>query len=244
MQQTEPATPITTPCTETINGNPCGGYIQWVKIDGYTSAIDCQECKIPQMVERAFSGLDHSSRLSEELKANAIRLLDTPIETTQHNETVVKVLLDMPLDRRKVWLEGAVGSGKTFLLMHALKRCIEATGESGLFLPESVFLKAWRSQYVTGLEAWGRRVLERAEGVTWLVLDDFGQGRDLSSKAVDALDSLIMRRYESNRAILLSTNLGPKALQDMRGARSVSRLVELSGRPFVLSRGGWRGRNA
>jgi len=236
--------PIETPCTEIINGKACPGVVQWIHQEGYTTAIDCQECKIPQMVERAFSGLDHSKDLAQEIKNNAIRLLDTQIETTPSNKGVVSALLEMPLERRKVWLEGAVGSGKTFLLMHALKRCIEATGESGLFLPESVFLKAWRSQYITGLEGWGRRILERAEGVSWLLLDDFGQGRDLSPKAIDALDTLIMRRYESCRSILLSTNLRPKALIHNRGARSVSRLVELCGRPLVLSRGGWRGKNA
>ena len=125
-------------------------------------------------------------------------------------------------------------------MMHGLKTIIENTGCSALFLPEATLLNAWRQSFQDEHRDWGANLYQRAKAVDVLFIDDFGQTRDPSMKALDAIDAVVMARYESKKPIMISTNLRPNRLESHRGPRIVSRLCELAGEPLVLAGYDWR----
>jgi DNA replication protein DnaC len=51
---------------------------------------------------------------------------------------------------------------------------------------------------------------------------------------LEQLYAIVDERYQSRRAMLVTTNLDEAALEEQIGARTVSRLVEICGDPLTL----------
>ena len=104
-------------------------------------------------------------------------------------------------------------------------------------------LQAWRMTHSDRKElaSWGERVLSLARSVDWLVFDDLGQTRNASDGAIDAIESLIMHRYDSKAPVIVTSNLNPAGIAEHRGARVWSRIQGMAGKNVVEIRGvDWR----
>ena len=74
-----------------------------------------------------------------------------------------------------------------------------------------------------------------------MMLDDFGQTRKTSDGALDAIESLIMHRYDAGLNVIVTTNRIVQTLNETRGARVMSRLAGLAGGVVVHCSGkDWR----
>jgi DNA replication protein DnaC len=76
-------------------------------------------------------------------------------------------------------------------------------------------------------------LFELLTSVDLLHIDDLGAEKR-SDWVLEQLYALVNERYESQRSILVTTNLDEAALEDQIGPRTVSRLVEICGDPLPL----------
>ena len=70
--------------------------------------------------------------------------------------------------------------------------------------------------------------MDRLSAVDLLHIDDLGAEKS-SDWVLEQLYSIVNTRYESERAIVATTNLMPDELSEALGQRTVSRLVEICG---------------
>jgi DNA replication protein DnaC len=80
---------------------------------------------------------------------------------------------------------------------------------------------------------------DRLASVDLLHVDDLGAEKS-SDWVLEQLYSVINERYESERAVVVTTNLEEKELAGQIGARTVSRLVEMCGPPLLVDGGDLR----
>jgi DNA replication protein DnaC len=74
---------------------------------------------------------------------------------------------------------------------------------------------------------------ERLTGVDLLHLDDLG-AENRTDWVIEQLYALVNERYESKKALVVTTNLDESELERQIGERVVSRLVEMCGDPLPL----------
>jgi DNA replication protein DnaC len=135
--------------------------------------------------------------------------------------------LDSNLEEgRGVWLFGDPGTGKTTLAMLVSKLALEAGHSVAIYsLPK--LLARIRRTYDS--EPGGDSYLsffERLTSVDLLHIDDLGAEKR-SDWVLEQLYALVNERYESQRSILVTTNLDESQLKEQIGQRTVSRLVEM-----------------
>jgi len=135
--------------------------------------------------------------------------------------------LDERLDEgRGLWLFGDTGTGKTTLAMLVSKAALEAGRTVAIYsLPQ--LLARIRRTYDS--EPGGDSYLaffERLTSVDLLHIDDLGAEKR-SDWVLEQLYALINERYESQRSVIVTTNLPEAELEEQIGARTVSRLSEI-----------------
>ncbi|HEY5976939.1 MAG TPA: ATP-binding protein [Solirubrobacterales bacterium] len=135
--------------------------------------------------------------------------------------------LDDRLDEgRGLWLFGDTGTGKTTLAMLISKAALECGRSVAIYsLPK--LLARIRRTYDS--EPGGDSYLsffERLTSVDLLHIDDLGAEKR-SDWVLEQLYALINERYESERSILITTNLPHDQLEEQIGARTVSRLTQV-----------------
>jgi DNA replication protein DnaC len=213
----------------------------------YAYSAPCTVCDTEWRLHRAFGALssDKASALSTK-EALLDKIKEKP-EKTENSENVRSALRELVIDPHNaasVIVIGPPGTGKTFLGAHALKAIMEKHKRPALFLPEHVFLKAWRATHDTvnlAEQKWGLNLIEAARNCAILMIDDFGQTRSTSAGGVDALEALIMHRYDAKLNVIITTNRSVDGLRNARGDRVVSRLAGLSKGMFVNLMGDdWR----
>jgi len=127
---------------------------------------------------------------------------------------------------RGLWLFGDTGTGKTTLAMLVSKAALEAGHSVAIYsLPK--LLARIRRTYEA--EPGGDSYLaffERLTSVDLLHIDDLGAEKR-SDWVLEQLYALINERYETERAVLITTNLPHDELEDQIGRRTVSRLNEM-----------------
>jgi DNA replication protein DnaC len=135
---------------------------------------------------------------------------------------------------RGLWLFGDTGTGKTTLAMLISKGALEAGHSVAIYsLPK--LLARIRRTYDSepGGDSYGS-FFERLTSVDLLHIDDLGAEKR-SDWVLEQLYALINERYETQRSVLVTTNLPHQELEEQIGSRTVSRLaqmceeVELSG---------------
>jgi DNA replication protein DnaC len=127
-----------------------------------------------------------------------------------------------------VWLYGNAGTGKTTLAMLVSKMALE-TGHSVAIYSLPKLLARIRRTFES--EPGGDSYLsffERLTSVDLLHIDDLGAEKR-SDWVLEQLYALVNERYESQRSILVTTNLDEPELKEQIGHRTVSRLVEMCG---------------
>jgi len=135
--------------------------------------------------------------------------------------------LDERLDEgRGLWLFGDTGTGKTTLAMLVSKAALEVGHSVAIYsLPK--LLARIRRTYDS--EPGGDSYLaffERLTSVDLLHIDDLGAEKR-SDWVLEQLYALINERYESQRSVIVTTNLPEGELEEQIGARTVSRLSEI-----------------
>jgi DNA replication protein DnaC len=135
--------------------------------------------------------------------------------------------LDERLDGgRGLWLFGDTGTGKTTLAMLVSKAALEAGCSVAIYsLPK--LLARIRRTYDS--ELGGDSYLaffERLTSVDLLHIDDLGAEKR-SDWVLEQLYALINERYESQRSVLITTNLPHQELEEQIGSRTVSRLNQM-----------------
>jgi DNA replication protein DnaC len=135
--------------------------------------------------------------------------------------------LDARLDAgRGLWLFGDTGTGKTTLAMLISKAALEAGRTVAIYsLPK--LLARIRRTYDS--EPGGDSYLsffERLTSVDLLHIDDLGVEKR-SDWVLEQLYALINERYETERSVVITTNLPHEELEEQVGPRTVSRLTQI-----------------
>jgi DNA replication protein DnaC len=134
---------------------------------------------------------------------------------------------------RGLWLTGGTGTGKTTLAMLVSKAALDS-GQSVAIYSLPKLLARIRRTYES--EPGGDSYLsffERLTSVDLLHLDDLGVEKR-SDWVLEQLYAVVNERYESQRAMIVTTNLAEPDLLEQIGERTVSRLLEMCGEPRVL----------
>lgn len=165
---------------------------------------------------------------------------DRPPVTFIENRAVVRDVrryverVDDRLDSgRGLWLMGDVGTGKTTLAMIVSKAASERGRTVAIYSLPDLLRQIRRTFGDQPGEQSHDQFFERLVSVELLHLDDLGAEKQ-SEWVLEELYSLINRRYEDKRAVLVTTNLDQEELEKQIGQRTVSRLVEICGDPLPL----------
>ena len=133
---------------------------------------------------------------------------------------------------RGLWFTGDVGTGKTTLAMLISKAAMEADRTVAIYsLPR--LLALLRDTYADDAQYSLNELIDRLSAVDLLHIDDVG-AEQTSPWVLEQLYTIVNTRYEDGRALLLTTNLDHDALTAQIGARTVSRLYEMCGRPLPM----------
>jgi DNA replication protein DnaC len=127
---------------------------------------------------------------------------------------------------RGLWIFGDTGTGKTTLAMLISKAALEA-GKSVAIYSLPKLLARIRRTYDS--EPGGDNYLslfDKLTSVDLLHIDDLGAEKR-SDWVLEQLYALINERYETERAMVITTNLGHEDLEDQIGSRTVSRLSQI-----------------
>ncbi len=144
----------------------------------------------------------------------------------------VDTLPDQLSRGRGLWFQGDVGTGKTTLAMLVSAAALRGGHSVAIYsLPR--LLGLLRESFNEGSEASLSELIDRLTAVELLHVDDVGAEKT-SPWVLEQLYSIVNARYEDGRAVMLTTNLEHKPLEEQIGERTVSRLVEMCGDPLPL----------
>jgi len=132
-----------------------------------------------------------------------------------------------------LWLMGDVGTGKTTLAMLVSKAAVEAGRTVAIYSLPRLLSRIRRTYDADAGEQSYGEFFERLTQVDLLHIDDLGAEKR-SDWVLEQLYSIVNERYESQRSVVVTTNLDQAALEEQIGPRTVSRLVEICGDPLPL----------
>ena len=128
---------------------------------------------------------------------------------------------------------GDVGTGKTTLAMLISKAAIDKGCTVAIYSVPHLLAEIRDTYDRDPGERSYMDFFNRLVAVDLLHLEDLGTEKR-TDWVLEQLYSLINERYEQQRSIMVTTNLGVKDLEDQIGARTVSRIVEMCGDPLPL----------
>ena len=127
-------------------------------------------------------------------------------------------------------MTGGVGCGKTHVAV-AILQAIIRRGFSGLYYNMPDLLSDIRATFNDNSDLSESDLLDEVNEPDLLVLDDLG-AETAKDWVNDRLYLIVNRRYESCKAIIVTTNLELGELTNKLGERTVSRLCEMC-QPFA-----------
>jgi DNA replication protein DnaC len=127
---------------------------------------------------------------------------------------------------RGIWLMGDVGTGKTTLAMLVSRMALEAGNSVAIYSLPRLLSRIRRTYDAEAGEQSYLDFFERLTSVDLLHLDDLGAEKS-SDWVLEQLYAIVNQRYESQRSIIVTTNLQEPELREQIGERTVSRLAEI-----------------
>ena len=134
---------------------------------------------------------------------------------------------------RGLWLMGSTGTGKTTLAMLVSKAALEDDRSVAIYSLPKLLARIRRTYDSEKGEDSYLQFFERLISVDLLHIDDLGAEKR-SDWVLEQLYALVNERYETQKSILVTTNLDQAELEEQIGPRTVSRLVEICGDPLPL----------
>jgi DNA replication protein DnaC len=134
---------------------------------------------------------------------------------------------------RGLWLMGDVGTGKTTLAMLVSKAAAEAGRSVAIYSLPRLLARIRRTYDAESGEDSYLEFFQRLTSVDLLHIDDLGAEKR-SDWVLEQLYAIVDERYESERSMVVTTNLDQASLEEQIGPRTVSRLVEICGDPLPL----------
>jgi DNA replication protein DnaC len=132
-----------------------------------------------------------------------------------------------------LWFMGDVGTGKTTLAMIVSKAALDSGNSVAIYSVPRLLAEIRDTYDADPGERSYMDFFRRLVAVDLLHLEDLGAEKR-SDWVLEQLYSLVNERYEQERSILVTTNLGLEDLEQQIGPRTVSRLVEICGDPLPL----------
>ena len=143
--------------------------------------------------------------------------------------------IDAQLDEGQgLWLWGDVGTGKTSLAMAVSKAAVEAGRSVAIYSLPRLLARIRRTYDSADGEDSYLEFFDRLASVDLLHLDDLGAEKR-SDWVLEQLYAIVDERYQSQRSMVVTTNLPLHELEEQVGPRTVSRLVEICGDPLPLN---------
>ena len=136
-------------------------------------------------------------------------------------------------DGEGLWLMGDVGTGKTTLAMLVSKAAVEADHTVAIYSLPRLLSRIRRTYDAEAGEQSYLEFFERLTEVDLLHIDDLGAEKR-SDWVLEQLYAIVNERYETQRSVVVTTNLSQEELDAQIGPRTVSRLVEICGDPLPL----------
>jgi DNA replication protein DnaC len=127
---------------------------------------------------------------------------------------------------RGIWLMGDVGTGKTTLAMLVSRLALEAGHTVAIYSLPRLLSRIRRTYDAEAGEQSYLDFFERLTSVDLLHLDDLGAEKS-SDWVLEQLYAIVNDRYETQRSIVVTTNLQEPELRQQIGERTVSRLAEI-----------------
>jgi DNA replication protein DnaC len=132
-----------------------------------------------------------------------------------------------------LWLMGDVGTGKTTLAMLVSKAAVEAGNTVAIYSLPRLLSRIRRTYDAEAGEQSYLEFFERLTEVDLLHIDDLGAEKR-SDWVLEQLYAIVNERYETQRSVVVTTNLSQEKLEQQIGSRTVSRLVEICNDPLPL----------
>jgi len=197
------------------------------------------ECRGPRLAKRRVRGV--AAAIPKRYRGVSFdRPPISDMERDKGRAPVVKAVraftdaIDERLDAgRGLWLMGDVGTGKTSLAMLVAKTAAEAGRSVAIYSLPRLLARIRRTYDADPGEDSYLRFIERLTSVDLLQIDDLGAEKS-SDWVLEQLYAIVDDRYESERSMLVTTNLDQASLEEQIGPRTVSRLVEICGDPLPL----------
>lgn len=134
-------------------------------------------------------------------------------------------------ENRGLVLHGAVGRGKTHLMVAMLRELVFRHGISVRFVEFSHLLADLKSGFDHGLGA--ARLIDPLVAVDILAIDELGKGRNTEFEGT-VLDELVSRRYNAAATILATTNYAPDGARTGRPVANAAEVALRSAAPPTL----------
>jgi DNA replication protein DnaC len=113
------------------------------------------------------------------------------------------------------------------------KSALEAGRTVAIYSLPRLLARIRRTYDAESGEAGYLEFFERLTSVDLLHLDDLGAEKS-TDWVLEQLYSIVNERYETQRSMVVTTNLDQAQLEEQIGARTVSRLVEICGDPLPM----------
>jgi DNA replication protein DnaC len=140
-----------------------------------------------------------------------------------------------------VWLQGDVGTGKTSLAMLISKTALEAGFSVAIYSMPRLLARIRRTYDADSGEEGYLSFFDRLTSVDLLHIDDLGAEKR-TDWVLEQLYAIVDRRYEEQRAMVVTTNMETPDLKEQIGERTVSRLLQICGHEKPLYGDDWRER--
>lgn len=127
---------------------------------------------------------------------------------------------------RGLWLMGDVGTGKTTLAMLVSKAAAEAGRTVAIYSLPRLLARIRRTYDGEPGEDSYLEFFDRITSVDLLHIDDLGAEKR-SDWVLEQLYAIVDERYQSQRSMVVTSNLDPEQLKEQIGSRVVSRLAEI-----------------
>ena len=127
---------------------------------------------------------------------------------------------------RGLWLMGDVGTGKTTLAMLVSKAAAEAGRTVAIYSLPRLLARIRRTYDGEPGEDSYLEFFDRLTSVDLLHIDDLGAEKR-SDWVLEQLYAIVDERYQSQRSMVVTSNLDPDQLKEQIGSRVVSRLAEI-----------------